>query len=561
MLKEIYCEKFIEDGKIRPKIAFHNGLNTIVGIGENGEKSENSVGKSTLLMIIDFCFGGKAFLKSKAVQIIGSHTICFAFEFDGLSYYFMRITDKEDSIFKCDKNYQSPQNYTIADFRNWLKEQYKLSDIESSFREIFDTYSRFYGDEKEISPKEILRTYNGHSGTDQVRTLEKLFEKYALIKDAIDRIQNSENLQKVKTQASKLKVDISDFRKIDVEKTEERIAELTAQKQELLEELLEEQKAYIPELDAQKARELAALKVQHKNLSAKRSRLLTRIENIENSNFETQKPSKASYDALLEFFPNVEIRKIEEIDSFHEKLSSILTEEHEEALEDYKTELKTVQAEIEKLEKQISDLGNDEDFTTAFLLEFAKVQGEIDRLNKLLIEDSDRKTAAKTVSSDRKNLKNDEKTILNEIQKSINEKLAVYNEEILGKNIESIQFRFPTNASYELGSILDDGTGTDYTSMILFDLTVLNLTKLPAIIHDSYLIANVRGNRLENLIKTYAAETGKQIFLSIDETEKLNEDTADLVNKYDIRVIKLRQGGGELYGYYWGKKHGSSSSK
>lgn len=557
MLKEIYCEKFLEDGVIRPKIEFHKGLNTIVGIGANGEKSENSVGKSTLLMVIDFCFGGKAFLKSKAIQIIKNHTICFAFEFDNTPYHFMRTTDREDSIFKCDASYQNPQNYTIAEFKDWLKEQYKLKDNEASFREIFDTYSRFYGDEKEISPHEILRTHNGHNGTDQVRTLEKLFEKYSLIKDAVDRIQDSENLKKVKTQATKLKVDISDFRKIDVDATKEQLAELSAQK----EELLQKKKDHIPELDAEKAKELAELKIQHKTLASKRSRLLTRIENIKNANFETVKPSKTSYDALLEFFPNADIKKIEEIDSFHEKLNNILAEEHEEALEEYKSELETVQTEIKKIEKQISDFGSEEDFTTAFLLEFSKIQSEIDRLTDLLKQDSDRKAVAAKVTTARKNLKNNEKTILNGIEKSINEKLVYYSEEILGKDVEEIRFHFPTNASYELGSLLDDGTGTDYTSLILFDLVVLNLTKLPAIIHDSYLISNIRGNRLENLIKAYAYESEKQVFLSIDETDKLNPDTEQLVNRDDIRVIKLRQGGGELYGYYWGKKSDSASIK
>ena len=557
MLKEIYCEKFLENGTIRPKIEFHKGLNTIVGIGANGEKSQNSVGKSTLLMIIDFCFGGKSFLKSKAVQIIKNHTICFAFEFDGNPYYFMRTTDKEDSIFKSDENYQNPQSYSIKDFREWLKVQYKLKDNESSFREIFDTYSRFYGDEKEISPKEILRTYNGHSGTDQIRTLEKLFEKYSLIKDAVERIQDFENLKKVKTQATKLKVDISDFRKIDVDTIKEKLSEFSTQK----EELLQKKKDHIPELDAQKAKELAELKIQHKTLASRRSRLLTRIENIENAHIETVKPSKASYDALLDFFPNADIKKIEEIDSFHEKLNNILAEEHEEALEEYNSELETIQADIERIEKQISECGSEEDFTTAFLLEFSKIQGEIDRLTALLNEDANRKTATAKVSADRKNLKTNEKTILDDIEKSINEKLSVYSETILGKDIESIQFHFHTNASYELGSPLDDGTGTDYTSLILFDLAVLNLTKLPAIIHDSYLIANIRGNRLENLIKAYAGVSEKQIFLSIDETDKLNDDTETIVNRDDVCVIKLRQGGGELYGYYWGKKSGSASGK
>ena len=557
MLKEIYCEKFISNGVIRQKIEFHKGLNTIVGTAKNGEKSENSVGKSTFLMIIDFCFGGKSFLKSKAVKIIGNHTICFAFDFEGSSHYFMRTTEKDDSIFICDNNYQNPQNYKIEEFRNWLKKQYNLIDIEATFRELFDTYSRFYGDEKEISPKEILRTHNGHNGTDQVRTLEKLFEKYPLIKNAIDRIQDSENLKKVKKTATKLKVDISDFRKINVEETRDRIKELEEER----DDLLQKQKEHIPELDAQKAKELAELKSNHKNLAAKRSKFLTRIENIKNTNFETVKPSKASYFALLDFFPNVDIKRIEEIDSFHEKLNNILAEEHEEALEEYRTELEIIQSKIEKIEIKLSEFGNETDFITAFLQKFSKIQSEIDKLNSLLEEDGNRKAIAATVSADRKNLKNDEKNILTDIENSINAKLSFYSEEILGKDMESIQFHFPTNSTYELGSPFDDGTGTDYTSMILFDLSVLNLTRLPAIIHDSYLISNIRGNRLENLIKTYASETEKQIFLSIDETDKLNTDTESIVNKDDICVINLQQGGGELYGSYWGKKNDADFSK
>lgn len=548
MLKEIYCEKFKENEKVRPKIEFHKGLNTIVGTGKSGEKSENSVGKSTLLAIIDFVFGGKEFLKSNACKIIKTHTICFAFEFDGKPYHFMRMTDKENHIFKCDENYENPQKYETEEFRAWLKEQYKLSDIDLSFREIAGTYFRFYGGEKQTSPKEILRSYNGESGTEQVRTLEKLFEKYSAIKSYVDLIQDSENRSKVKAQASRLKVELDEFKEINIEETKQKISELENQKQELL----KNQKDRIPELDAQNAKNLAELKSEHKSLAAKRTRLLTRIENIENSNFETVKPSKASYDLLLEFFPNSDIKKIEEIDNFHEKLNQILSQEQQEALEEYKAEFEKTQTEIENLENKISDFGNSEDFTTAFLLEFSRIQEQIDKLSEMLEKDRSKKAAAAQLKEDRKKLKPAEREILDEIQNAVNKNLSALSAEILGKNTKSVEFSFPTNSTYELGSPLDDGTGTDYTSMILFDLSVLRLTKLPALIHDSYLLSNIRGSRLENLIKVYAKETEKQIFLSIDETDKLTSATSDLVTKEDTCVIKLYRGDRELYGYYWG---------
>lgn len=520
-----------------------------MGIGENGAKSENSVGKSTLLMIIDFCFGGNQFLHSKAVEIIGPHTICFAFAFNKITYHFMRTTDRGNRLFKCDENYQNPQNYTIEEFRTWLKEQYRLENIELSFRQIVSTYFRFYGD-KNISPREILRTHDTQSATEQIRVLEKLFEKYPYIKDSIEHIQSAENLKKIKTQANRLNVTIAEFKEIDRAETEEKIADLETKKKELQ----KDQQAHIIELDAQKAKDIAALKVRQQKLSAKRSRLLTRIENLEHADFKTAKPSKATYDALLEFFPNADIKKLEEIDSFHEKLSDILAEEYEEALEEYKSELDDVQTEIKSLESQIADFGNGEDFTTAFLLEFAKIQSRIDHLKTLLKDDEHKKAVLAQASTDKKTLQAKEKEILGEIEHTINAHLTSLCEAILGEDIEAIRLSFPTNATYSLGSPLDDGTGTDYISLILFDLSVLYLTKLPALIHDSYLISNIRGNRLENLIKTYAKITDKQVFLSIDETEKLHADTAELVNRDGIKVIKLRKNSGELYGSCWSKK-------
>ena len=49
MLKRIRCDKFREK-----EIIFHPGLNAVIG----DEIASNSIGKSTLLMIIDFVFGG-----------------------------------------------------------------------------------------------------------------------------------------------------------------------------------------------------------------------------------------------------------------------------------------------------------------------------------------------------------------------------------------------------------------------------------------------------------------------------------------------------------------------
>ena len=53
MLVEIRCDKFRTES-----ISFHKGLNVVLG----DENATNSIGKSSLLMVIDFACGGNSLL-------------------------------------------------------------------------------------------------------------------------------------------------------------------------------------------------------------------------------------------------------------------------------------------------------------------------------------------------------------------------------------------------------------------------------------------------------------------------------------------------------------------
>ncbi len=60
LLREIKCDKFLSYGEIRNPILFHEGLNTILG----GVAADNSIGKTTFLLVIDYAFGGSKFATS-----------------------------------------------------------------------------------------------------------------------------------------------------------------------------------------------------------------------------------------------------------------------------------------------------------------------------------------------------------------------------------------------------------------------------------------------------------------------------------------------------------------
>ena len=56
MLFEIMSTEFVANSEKRGRVQFKNGLNTVRG----GKQSDNSIGKSTFLLAVDFCFGGDA---------------------------------------------------------------------------------------------------------------------------------------------------------------------------------------------------------------------------------------------------------------------------------------------------------------------------------------------------------------------------------------------------------------------------------------------------------------------------------------------------------------------
>ena len=69
MLREIYCEEFHQK-----YITFHDGLNVVLG----SPKADNSIGKSTLMLIVDFAFGGNTYVEaSDILQNVGEHSVGF----------------------------------------------------------------------------------------------------------------------------------------------------------------------------------------------------------------------------------------------------------------------------------------------------------------------------------------------------------------------------------------------------------------------------------------------------------------------------------------------------
>lgn len=120
MLREIRCDLFRE-----PKVEFHNSLNVVLG----DYFASNFIGKSTMLMIIDFVFGGNSYVKVNydAIENLGHHGFKFKLEFNDESLYFIRKTDKYKFVYYCNEKYEVLYETILIEYTALLKDKYGIN--------------------------------------------------------------------------------------------------------------------------------------------------------------------------------------------------------------------------------------------------------------------------------------------------------------------------------------------------------------------------------------------------------------------------------------------------
>jgi hypothetical protein len=103
---------------------------------------------------------------------------------------------------------------------------------------------------------------------------------------------------------------------------------------------------------------------------------------------------------------------------------------------------------------------------------------------------------------------------------------------------------------YHFETPKDGGTGTAFIGLIDFDLSVLRMTVLPALIHDSFVFKQIAGETIERIMKLYSQQTGKQIFIEFDRVSSYTEETRKILRSPNVTVIELSKNE-PLFGRSW----------
>lgn len=266
MLVEIQCDKFKKNGQVREPIRFHAGLNVVLG-DDNGS---NSIGKSTFLMILDFVFGGKDYVKkcTDVQRSVLDHTINFTFEFDGKKYHFARNTIDYNKVVRCDSSYhplEDVEPLSLKEYGDFLCSKYRLTAKNITWRSAVSRFIRVYKRDT-LDEERPLLSSKSESAEDTIKNYMRLFDRYtsvaAQIKQAAEAEDEKEAFRKTTLQYNHVRA-----AKNDKERTENeaRIIDLEQQEQELA----ENSSQGLLDLDSITAQKVADLteQLRHRNRS------------------------------------------------------------------------------------------------------------------------------------------------------------------------------------------------------------------------------------------------------------------------------------------------------
>lgn len=553
MLYEIECEKFAKkvNGQLVPRgrIQLREGLNTVLG----DKAAQNSIGKSTFLLVVDFCFGGDDYINPKickAKEKLHSHTINFAFKFGNRIDYFCRSTKTPSEIGVCDSDYKVLRTQTLKEFKDYLLEAYGITTPSISFREMVGRFLRIYG--RENYAERYPLKYGDVKPEASIETLEKMFNVFAFIEEYKSVYDDKSKRTKVRDDATKLGEMTNVARtKKEYNANEKEIERLKAE----LQKLMDREDAELSQEETDNLDKASEIRGQLTVLKRRRSRLVSQLNAVKANMSGGLVPVEEDLSELSEFFPDVDVQKLSQIEHFHDKMQRILSQEMGDEIAQLQILIDAVSAEMARLQEAQRKLGVPVTVSKKFMDQVVDIQRKIDILtakNKAY----DKTAKLKTEKKDAKiQLEDVRETQLQVVETSINQEMTRLNDYIYGGERYAPTIKFGNSRSgkptYDFWTEDDTGAGTNFKGLIIFDLALLRLTELPVIAHDSNIFKNIADLPIDKIMELYN-QSKKQIFIAFDKEDTFYDVTRDIV--HSTTIIELHENGGELFGWSWAKK-------
>ncbi|NVO56027.1 DUF2326 domain-containing protein [Rhodobacteraceae bacterium B1Z28] len=522
MLTEIRCNKF-KTGTIK----FHPGFNVVLG----DQAATNSIGKSNLLMIVDFAFGGDSFLRhnSDVPKELGHHDYRFCFRFGDKLVHFVRNTATPNLVHQLSEDSEDETPISIEDYRTFLKAAYSLDDVKLTFRSITSPFSRIWGKDN-LDVKQPLHSHAKETSASRIDNLIKLYKKYDEIEALSDSVRNLADKKKTVNSAYKQNL-IPKSTKSEYKNNLQLLSEVDAEIKDIKNNLAK----YAISIGEIVNREVLELKETRDALLGERDRLSANLSRVKRDLSKNRYIKSKAFKNLEKFFPEANFDRFGQIETFHSKIASILRDELRASEKELTKGVQEIENSIASVDLEISEaLGNVDEPTVI-----------VDRVHELAVRRSNAtreidyfetdKDVTENLRDERMRLAEERNSISAHISNIINNKIRKLVDDVYDEHRKSPTLEIANN-SYSFSAVEDTGTGKAYSNLILLDLAILQTTVLPFVIHDSVLFKNIENEAVARLVELYVS-FNRQTFIAIDEIQKYGAKAEAILTKQ--KVIQL----------------------
>ncbi len=519
MLTEVRCDKFRTD-----RIPFRPGLNVVLG-DENGT---NSIGKSTLLMVIDFAFGGNSLLKHNIdlVAELGDHDYFFSFTFNRELMRFRRGTFQPDLVYKCSEDYQPTTPIPIEEYTAILKAAYGIQLEEISFRSLVGLYFRVWGKDN-LSVQKPLHVVQVKPGRECVDNLIKTFDRFGPIKKLANSLKVREEERKALNAAFKTQI-IPKIDKRKAKANESRIAAIETEIDDIKVNLAK----YATNISEVVNREVLELKLHKDKLLSVKLDLESKLARIQGNITGNRHIKSRHFAALSRFFPEIDKGRLTRVEEFHSGVAKLLKTELRGSEANLKENLARIDAEIANIEARMAKTLSTIDQPTVIVDRVYDLAVDLGEARHENLHFENNQCLREDIKGLKKSLSARKAEEIELIKNILNDTLRRIVTLIFGPERKSPEIGIEEN-SYTYEVFEDTGTGTAYASLIVLDLAVFQATILPFIAHDSLLFKNVENDSVANLFRFYLS-IEKQSFVAIDEIDKYGKEASAMLRKQSV---------------------------
>ena len=534
MLKELRCNKLIKEN-----LEFNNGLNALVGPDDGA----NSIGKSSVLMLIDFSLAGDDFISlcSDVTHNVGIISVEMDFIFKGVKHSFSRSTN-DPKVVQFLSEQGSPEK-TIDEYRDFLKKNYDFPEGGASFRGAVNPFFRIWGKDND-NPNKPLNSFPSEPYSKIKPNILKLFSFYSAVKQLEKERKSTDDKKKILKGAFDEGY-IGSLTKREKDKSEKRLLEIESGIKNIKDSI----KSYAINAKQIINDENIKLKSEKDNLLSSLFHTKNRLKRIEDNLNYGSTVNKKYFEKLADYFPDVDTLKLAKVDQFHSGVTKILKA-------DLRDEKNLLEDRISSLEIEVNTI--DKKFIESVSM-LDKPYGIVDTMLELSAEEKvlrdqirfrDIKSTIDTkVNELSSQITQKVVTSLEDIEKTLNSTMSEYVGRFYEDNPVNPEISF-SETRYDFRHNDDSGTGKAYANMIAMDLTFLEKTYLPILIHDLIVFSNIEDHAIEEIFNAYA-KNEKQTFIAIDKLSRFKNKTQMLIKNNEFLTLDSKN---LAFGKSWKKR-------